>query len=478
MKKKNIILFTCLIAVGIVTSCNKFLDVQPEDKVLESELYSTKEGVRTVLNGFYLDLANSNLYGDKLTLSTVEILGQRYNLSSSSHNEFKTATYAYKEKPTITHLDDIWSKSFSTILNINAFVENLEKYKGVIDQKTEDIYKGEALAMRAFLHFDLFRLYGPRYSTADSTKQSLPYYQGSKTTINPLLPGNEFIDNVIADLNEAETLLQQDAIIALGPNIAKPEAMVDFLINNRNYRINYYAVKALKARVLLYRGDKVSALKYAKEIIAVSEKFPWTTSGNALVEKQNPDRAFTTEMLFGIMNSQLYDRYQKLFDPSNQDKQILAPIEARLSALYENNENDYRYNLNWAKPSNGSKPYKTFLKYADIVDKEKSFRYTIPLIKKSEMFLIAAESEPVAAEGVAHLNELRANRGLLPLAATANINTELQKEYQKDFFGEGQLFFFYKRRNVTSIPNGSALSGNISVNYNIPMPDSEAIYRP
>ncbi len=128
-------------------------------------------------------------------------------------------------------------------------------------------------------------------------------------------------------------------------------------------------------------------------------------------------------------------------------------------------------------PSNGSKPYKTFLKYADVVDKTRTFRFSIPLLKISEIYYIAAECEPNAADGITLLNIVRANRGLLPLTTTVNISTELQKEYQKDLFGEGQLFYYYKRRNVTSVANGSSTSGNVTINYNVPLPDSESIYR-
>jgi len=474
--KRTIKILLILLTTVSFFSCKKFLDVQPEDKVSESQLYSTKNGIRSVLNGIYLDLAANQLYGDNLTLSTIEILGQRYNISTE-HNQYKTSTYAYKDKPTVDRMEDIWSTAYATILNINVFLENLDKYKGVVDQSTENVYRGEAIAMRAFLHFDLLRLYGPRYSTVDSTKQSLPYYRNTKTEVNPLLPANVFMDNVMADLNLAETLLQNDPIITTGVNIAQPEDLVDFLSNNRNYRLNYYAIKGLKARVYLYRGDKTNALTMAKEVIAVSDKFPWTTSANALVEKQNPDRIFSSEILFGVMNSQLYNRYLNWFDPSLSDRQILAPTPSRLATVYENNENDYRYNLNWQMPSNGSKPYKTFLKYADVVDKTKTFRFSIPLLKISEIYYIAAECEPIAADGITRLNIVRANRGLLPLAATANLSTELQKEYQKDLFGEGQLFYYYKRRNVTAVANGSSTSGNVTINYNVPLPDSESIYR-
>lgn len=465
-----------LLMTTAFTSCKKFLDVQPEDKILENQLFKTKQGTQSVLNGLYINLAGSALYGDNLTLSTLEIFAQRYNLPST-HNLNKIGTYAFTDKPTIERLESIWTGAYSNILNVNSFLENVEKYKGALDTKTEAILKGEALAIRALLHFDLLRLYGPRYSTADSTKQSLPYYTSSQTVINPLLGANAFMEKVIIDLNEAEVLLAQDEILTKGVNTAGINDKVDFLISNRNYRLNFYAVKGLKARVYMYKGDKVNALINAKEVIAVADKFPWTTTQNALSEKQNPDRVFSTEMLFGIMNTQLYSRYISLFDPSITDANILAPIEARLNTIYENNENDYRFNLNWVRPSTGAKTYKTFIKYVDVVDKNKTFRFTIPLIKISEIYYIAAECSPIANDGVGYLNIVRANRGLLPLAGNANLNTELQKEFQKEFYGEGQLFYYYKRRNITSIPNGSAASGNVTINYAIPMPDSESIYR-
>ena len=457
-------------------ACKDFLSVQPEDKILENELFKTKKGTETALNGLYISLAGNALYGDNLTLSTLDIFAQRYNVPST-HSLTKIATYAFTDKPTIDRLETIWTTMYSTVLNINSFLENVEKYKGVLDANTEAIYRGEAIAMRAFLHFDLLRLYGPRYATADSTTLSLPYYRSSKSAVNPLLAANVFMDNVLSDLHEAEQLLKEDAIITKGVNTTAATANVDFLTSNRNYRLNFYAVKALKARVYLYRGDKESALRYAQEVIAIASAFPWTTASNALSEKQNPDRVFTTEMLFGVMNTQLYNRYTALFDPSITDANILAPLEARVNTVYENNENDYRFNLNWAKPSTGAKTYKTFFKYADIIDKNKTFRFSIPIVKISEIYYIAAESSPIVAEGISFLNIVRANRGLLPLAATVNINTALQREYQKEFFGEGQLFYYYKRRNVTSIANGSAASGNVTVNYAIPLPLSESNYR-
>jgi len=476
MKKNCIKLSVAAIVLTLLLgACKKFLNVQPEDKVIEAQVFSSKSGINTALNGLYINLAKSNLYGENLTLSTVEILAQRYNVPST-HSLYKIASYAYGDKPATTKFDAIWTDAYSTILNINSFLENLEKYTGVLDTKTEFLYKGEALAMRALLHLDLLRLYGPKYNSADSTKQSIPYYENSQSKINPLLPANQIMQKVLSDLQHAEELLKNDIIITAGINPPAANAEVDFVNNSRNYRLNYYAVKGLLARAYLYRGDKVSALAAAKSVIQQADKFKWTTTTNALSEKVNPDRVFSTEMIFGTMNTQLYNNYLALFDPAVTEGNILAPAPARLTAVFESNESDYRYNLNWQIPSTGIKSYRTFYKYADVVDKTKTFRFTIPLLKISEMYYIAAECEPVAADGINQLNVVRLNRGLANLSTTVNVNTELQKEYQKEFFGEGQLFYYYKRRNVTSVGNGTG-SGNITIVPVVPLPLSESQYR-
>jgi hypothetical protein len=35
-------------------------------------------------------------------------------------------------------MEAIWSTAYATILNITVFLENLDKYKGVLDQSTEN----------------------------------------------------------------------------------------------------------------------------------------------------------------------------------------------------------------------------------------------------------------------------------------------------------------------------------------------------
>jgi len=472
---KNIFTVMGLCLLLSMMSCKKWLDVQPEDKLTEKQLYSTPDGIAEALNGIYLDMGKTKLYGATLTATTLDIFAQYYNVNAL-HNMTRYQTYTYNDENLIKTFESIWTNSYINVVNVNKFIKNLDTYSGVLDAKADALLRGEAYALRAFLQFDLLRMYGPVYATADSLKTAIPYYTTAGTDINDILPANKVMPLIIADLKKAEALLAEDPVRTTGVNTPTATSIVNFLTSGRNYRLNYFAVKGLQARVYLYRGDKISALAAAKEVIANASKFPWITPAKILTDKANPDRVFSTEILFGLQSLDMYTNYRDYFSPDLQDKQILAPSDARLKSTYENNENDYRYNPEWMLTGIGGKSYRTFFKYADIIDKSFVYRYTMPLIRLSEIYYIAAESEG----NIDYLNTVRNKRGLLNLQPTAVLATELQKEYQKEFFGEGQLWYFYKRKNLATIPNPLSTSGTIAMNatrYVFPLPLSETTPR-
>jgi hypothetical protein len=470
------ITFTFLVSLTAI-SCSDFLDIVPQDKILEDQTYSSETGVQNVHNGLYLQLASNSLYGRQLTMDAVEILGQQYNMSGS-RPEARLASYAYAEKTPKETISAIWEKAFTTILSANKFLESINEHSGVISAEKANLLKGEAIAIRAMLHFDMLRMFGPIYKIAPSDP-AIPYYDAFVTTNNPLLPAKDVVAKILADLDTSLGLLANDPVLIVGKyETAKTFDGNPYYASNRGQRMNYLAVKCLKARVLLYSGDKVGASTVANEVIAFTKTtsfFPWTPFLEA-TNSFNPDRTFSSENFFSLSDYTLYTKQTDLFDSSLADDKIYAPLLSRLNTVFESNDNDYRSLPSWKIPIVGGKTQKTFFKYEDVADKTKPFRLQIPMFKLSEMYLIAAETAEVPANGIAFLNTFRFNRGLLDLGAKAVLATEITKEYRREFIGEGQLFFYYKRINSATIPNGSAASGNVSMGplqYIVPLPDSE-----
>lgn len=459
-----------------ITSCSDFLDVVPQDKILEKESYSTEGGIQSIHNGLYLQLDSDNLYGRQLTMDAVDILGQQYEMGGA-HSKNKIATYAYTEQLPKTTFSNIWEQAYKTILSCNKFLENIEKYGAISEEKKNEL-KGEAIAIRALVHFDMLRLYGPIYKVSPSNP-SIPYYDAPLTTNNPLLPANEIITKILVDLDAALELLKNDPILTSGKYTGSSAFDGNqYYSANRGQRMNYLATKCLKARVLLYAGNKADAGVVAKEVIDFTKKtsfFPWTPFSQA-IDVASPDRTFSSENFFSLSDYTLYAKQKALFDSNLSIFDIYSPLVNRINAVFESNESDYRNLPTWKIATKGNRTGKDFYKYDDVQDKNKLFRLQIPMFKLSEMYLIAAETATVPKEGIDFLNTLRFNRGLSNLAVTAAITTEVAKEYKKEFIGEGQLFFYYKRTNTTSIPNGSTTSGNIAMGvakYVVPLPDSQ-----
>ena len=68
MKLHVIIYLSLLLFLG--SGCSDFLDVQPKDKQSEEQLFATRGGFYTAVNGIYNKLASSSLYGKNLTFKT------------------------------------------------------------------------------------------------------------------------------------------------------------------------------------------------------------------------------------------------------------------------------------------------------------------------------------------------------------------------------------------------------------------------
>lgn len=467
-----LILLSGLLLLG---SCKKYLDVQPETSYTETQVYNNEAALQQAFNGLYLDLASSELYGSYLSSTMIELLAQRYKPVTDLQGTRNIATlvnYDYASQPAQQIFDSIWRKAYSTVLATNVFLSKIDNSIAgrVISEPNGKLLKGEALAIRAMLHFDMLRLFGPIYSSG-SGNTSIPYYTIADGKMQPLLTASQVMEKVMADLTEASSLLAQDPVITSGIVYS-----ADFYSAARNQRLNYYAVRSLMARAYLWQGKTTEAYNTALAVLTGGEKwFPWT-SADAVNNPTNPDRVFSPEIIFGANNSFLYVNYDRYFSPAVYDGAILVPDDTRFGEVYEGLFQDYRVVQTWL--TGNGKSYRTFYKYAPLPQTQ-NWRFIQPLIRKSELYLILAETETDPAKALAYLNTERRNRGLANLETISSMATELRKEYQKEFWGEGQLFFYYKRINATGVPSASMPYPWATVDplYAVPLPLSETSTR-
>ncbi len=448
-------------------SCNKWLDVEPKSQVRDSDLFSSETGFKDALAGVYSSLTYEPLYGKELTFGLMGVLGYEWDSQSVDYDFDKAYNYQ-SSQISLNRIDAIWNGLYNSVANTNKLLEEIDGQKSVFTGDNYNIIKGEALALRAFIHFDLLRAFGASYEE-NPQKLAIPYYKNSSKEIAPQLSVAAVIDLAIADLNEAAELLKSDPIFT-----GRTVTIVDdsgYLIN-RQVHLNFFAVKGLLARIYLYKKDNVKALENANVVIG-STKFPWILP-TALSNKEQSDLTFSTEHLFALNVTRLKTIYDNSFTVLGTGNKF-SLTENTKKDYYDNLATDFRYLYWFNVPSSGSHDFYKFYQSTD-VNRPQAYRNKLPMIKLSEVYFIAAEAQKTnnITAAATMVNELRLHRGLTATTINAtNFEAVLQQEFRKEFLGEGQLFFFHKRKNNMAIPRASGLNLITLKGYKFPIPISE-----
>lgn len=453
-----------------LTSCDSWLDVVPDDRISETVVFEEQKGYQKLLNGLYSGMTSTTLYGRNLSVGAVDVMAQYYNTSSMSSVYYDLAKYGYSTSASESLMSGIWGKAYSLISNANTLIGAIDNPDCPLIDRQKKRMKGEALTVRAFIHFDLLRLFGP--VPTQLSEQAIPYQTSGELAVQPIETGTQILAKIKADLTEAVGLLKESEPLLM------PDKYESSDVDSRPFRMNYYAAKAVLARVYLWEGNKEDAYDTAVEVINEgSAEFPFVTNEEAT--GLNPDRLFTSEVLFSLYNtSRERNLYNELFSPVLGISQRLFPSGAigsgRLEEWYDD-QNDYRYKI-WAVDQQN-----LYCQKYRPIETDTYINYTVPLLRMSEMYLIAAECASDTDAAGTWLNTLRNQRNSFTVEVSSdNLGDLLTQEYRKEFWGEGQMFYYLKRHVMEKIPDGTKESGTISMvpsYYVIPLPDGEASMR-
>lgn len=479
MKK---IIYTMIIAcTTLFASCDSWLEVKPYDQIAEGELQKSEEGYQKMLNGIYIDLNSDALYGQTLSVEMIEVMGGAYTIGTDNSvwgNYKDLSSYQYNTEYWRNRLDQTWNKAYALILNCNKILETIDGNKNLFTDGSYYIIKGEALALRAMLHFDMLRLFGPVYSK-DSDKKAIPYYTKQTNSPEPILTAQEVMEKITTDYEDALNYLANDPVKTEGTMMSSTEDGSSNFLRYRALRLNYYAVEALMARAYLYMCNKTEAFKYATDVIKTADQniFPFVDKNLVIGSPADPDRIFSSEVLFALTNTSRGTIHKNFFDPSRLPNYVFRMDDSMMSNLVYGGaattggyQDDYRYRACWM--ATGSNRY--FYKYSDMVANGSIQNTMIPMVRLGEMFLIAAESQSGDLKaGVQYVNALRRNRGVANL--TTLTPDLLKYEYIRELYGEGQLFFLYKRLNSDIITSATSSKNPKASDliFVVPLPDTE-----
>lgn len=467
MKNMMLIIFGWLTSM-VLTGCNKYLDVSPKSSLSENQLFESEVGFQQALTGVYAQLAARELYGDNLTMGFVSALAQNYAVSGTNAPFVATRALNYTSAEVTTYTNATWSAAYNAIAGANKIIANTESRRSVLSDYNYKQIKGEALALRAFLHFEVLRLFGPEY-TAGATSKAVPYKTKADEYAEVPSTTAQVVTLALQDLTAAAALLKNtDPVLSNSPN--------------RRIRLNYYAVKALEARIRIYAGDKEGAFTAAQEVVNTG-KFPFVTASAASATAGTRDRLYLTEMVFCLRARNIYDWAEESYFRFNGSTSMkLTRSAANFATLYETangGSTDFRFLYRIEQDGGAPFPSKFWQTYQYNTMDSSRLDQLVPAIRLSEMYYILAETASTPAEGVTYLNIVRKNRALPELAATitaVNLTKEITKEYQKEFYAEGQLFFYYKRMKIVRM---QFMNTDIPLTkYVLPIPDSELEFNP
>ena len=469
MIRKGIYILCTSLALGCC-ACNDWLTIVPETTLVADNLFETDNGVLQALDGAYV-LAAESIYKPNgymggggfaeylactWTNTNVDLAAHVYNLDNASF---------------ATGLDAVFMAFYKIINSLNPMIEGCDKNREKLSDEYYNIVKGEALALRASLHLDLIRIWGPMPTRVDASMEYLPYVTQNSIENYQYHTFKRFMELLVADLDEAEQLLQKSDPILNYPSDGSTEYTGSW--TDRKSHFNYYGVLGLQARARLWMGDKEGAVRYAA-MVKDAKNEDGTPKFTLAVEGNIGNNLFYPEPLCGV-NQDKFDYQQSGFNPGiTMLGYYNSNYNSFVNDLFEGNTNDLRYKSHWSWTRNQMRQNVRVTKKYNEMYPSSTAKRNMPVVRLAEMYLIIMEVGSLSEANVAY-EEYSAARNLTYTPMSESDRQErVLWEYIREFAAEGQNFFTYKRFAVKRMLwQNSEAEDCGEEQYVLPLPPSE-----
>ncbi|MCD8264695.1 MAG: RagB/SusD family nutrient uptake outer membrane protein [Tannerellaceae bacterium] len=407
-----------MLAAGLallITGCS-FTDLEPTDKVSNSDIFSSTSAMEQAVNGAYAKMSLREIIKVSALLSDDVIKGGQNGGAGDD-------TYQWTYTASTGDHNDLWAKLYSVNSMANRILDGAGEVpvNGADEQKSWNNSIGTVMFMRAYLSFDLLRFFA---DFEDGSKYGIPYI------LKPVIldtPGRntvaECFDLIHKDLEEAMNLVSQD----------KP--------SDPGY-VSKTAIKALQARVYLYQRQYDKAYECASAAIqdkplATINNYPsiWEEESNddiILKLKKLAGEERIDTIFFSADNSSAFEPAQELID-------IYDAGDIRLNLFIGDGVDREGVAVKRVNKYKG-------IESVGLADQK--------LLRSSEMILIMAEAKAQTdlAEANKLLNQLRAERiegwENQTYATKDQFIEELLLERRRELCFEGHRFFDLRRYNL------------------------------
>lgn len=473
MKKKIYILY--LLAIGLIasTGCKKdFLNTFPTDQVAQTTVFENITNAKLALNGMYrllyLQISSQSYDGHAAMMINMDAMGEDLVWSGNTYSYHKPALRWVDHRSAASGLANYPYMLYYRInSNANMIIDNIDKIEGAETDK--NTIKGEALAMRAWCHFNLVQLYGKRYEAGK---------QNTQPGI-PIVISTDGIDQPRSSVEAVYTQINKDLDLAIS------------LLGNANTTINTHininVAKGIKARVALTQQDWPNAVKYANEARTGKPLMTGTEYVDNFTTMGNKEWLWCINQLgdqlpnYGAFYSYIAGNYASSFsrvEPKMINSILwyrLASTDIRKKLWWDGSTADKQYfgvrDGNTGNPPTGT-AYVKYMNRKFMVPDIKSRAGDIPLMRTAELILIEAEAlarmgnrDADAAQVLYTLANNRDPQYTLSTNTGATLIDEIMFQRRVELWGEGFRFYDLKRTDSDLDRNGMDNPRVSSVSY-------------
>lgn len=427
------ILFGTVTVCMLTVSCKKELELKDPQGLSPQDALANDANIKRVLQGGYDAMSSANMYGGNVQMFA-DLLASNGELTWVG--TFNTYREVWGKNLLTTNplVANTWGAGYNAINIANNVLANVSK----VAQADQNRVRGEALFIRAAMHFELVRLFAKDFTDGDpNTNPGVPIMtQATNSSSEITKPARnkvaEVYTAVINDLTQAESLLP----------------------NTNGVFATKSAAAAMLSRVYLQKADYAGARDAANRAIT-------NATGKSLLSNfmSNFNQAANTaEDLFAIQvndqdganNLQVFYSVD-IFGARDGD----IEIEPSHLALYE--ANDVRRSST-SNPTSASFNTAFYTKYGAFRTTKWRDLYTnVKVIRLAEMYLTRAEANfrlgtSVGDTPLNDINRIRARAGLLPLATLTLNEIYLERRRELAFEGFGIHDARRFKRTIDGLP--------------------------
>lgn len=443
------LMFLCSI-LFLTMSCESFLEIDPPNSEITGAIVFEEEATtNAAISEVYANLRDTGIitgsfsgvgYSMALYADELDYYGTPATVTENLFNN--------SVLPNSSIASGLWNNAYNDIYQTNNIIEGINNSNS-LDQPFKDQIKGEALFLRACIHFYLVNLYG------DIPYITTPDYR--ENTIVSRIPETEVYDAILTDLLAAKELLSED------------------YMTSEKIRVSKSVASALLARVYLYIGEWENTLSECNSIINNSSLFSWESDLNKVFLKES------TSTIWQLKPGRSGDNTREASVFIFSSTPVNGALTSNILNAFE--PNDERLSAWVGIATDGTETWYYPFKYKERVNTGTTVEYSV-VFRLAEQYLIRAEARAQLGDitgAQQDINMIRSRAGL-PDTTASSLNDLLDailKERQAELFTEfGHRFFDLKRLDKADTVLNSIKPGWDATDILLPIPESELIVNP